>query len=106
MPIRDRNDAPLPPVEEIEAGETETWLNASDLAAGSYVEISGFDVGTDVLRVSFDPDHDLPDLDVTIRASGDGADSDVLVGDTLIAVLLDAPDVPIEDILVTVQRLQ
>jgi len=99
-------DEALLPIEAIEAGDNETWLNASDLVDGSYAEISGFDVGLDVLNISFDPDHALPSLDVTVRASEDGADSEVLVGDTLIALLVDAPDVPIEDIIVTIQRLQ
>ncbi len=96
---------PLPPVHEIEASEHGAWLDASDLASGSYAEISGFEVGTDVLHITFDPDHDLPDLDVTLRASEDGEDSEILIGGTLIAVLLDAADVPVEDIIVTIERL-
>lgn len=97
---------PLSPVQDLLAGDGGAWLNASDLAAGSYAEISGFEAGTDVLHITFDPDYELPDFDVTIGPSDDGADSEVLVGGTLIAILLDAPDVPIEDIIVILQQLQ
>ena len=102
----DPDGAPLVPVDEIEAGETATWLNASELGAGNYVEMSGFEVGTDVLNITFDPDHGLPGLTVSVQSSEDGNDSEVLVGGSLIAVLMEAADVPVEDIIVAIQSLQ
>lgn len=94
-----------PLAEDNNADTAGTWLNANDLASGGYAEISGFDVGTDVLQVSLDPGHGLPDLTVASRPSEDGADSEILIGDRLVAMLKDAPDVPVEDIVLTIQRL-
>jgi hypothetical protein len=102
---QESDEASLRPVEDITDGDTAAWLNASDLESGSYAEISGFEVGTDILGISLDPDHDLPDLSVTIRASHDGADSEVLIGDKLMAVLVGVADVPAEDIILAIQEL-
>ncbi len=81
--------APLLQVDEIEAGENATWLNAGELGAGNHVEISRFDVGADVLNLTFDADLGVPGFSVSVLPSEDGLDSEVLVGGSLIAVLID-----------------
>ncbi len=98
-------DTAAPQVEDDEPSTSEAWLDASDLAAGSYAEIEGFEVGTDVLRISLDQDHGLPHLDVDVELAANGTDTEVLIGDTLFATILDATGVSPQDIIVQIQRI-
>ena len=96
-------DPPLDPEDGSEPAESDIWLEAGDLDPDGYAEISGFEPGRDVLNVVFEADHGLPDLDVSVQLSEAGDDTEVFVGGRLIAVLLAAPDVMADEIIVSVQ---
>lgn len=94
----------LAPAHTAPAEEDEEWVFASDLADGQPAEISGFEVGKDVLRIQIDPDHELSDLTVSVKESEDGVDSEVSVGGQLLAILRDAPGVLPSDIALEIRR--
>ncbi len=94
---QDRSQGP-----EVELA-SEVWLDDDDLAAGSHAEIEGFEPGSDILRISLDPEHGLTDPQVRVDLSENGTDSEVWIGDRLFAALLDAPGVTPDDVMLQVR---
>lgn len=91
----------IAPVDDIDSEDTH-WVNYDEVTGPGYAEISDFDTGIDVLKITMSSDAAEAGTDVSVEPSVTGLDSEIYVGDTLVAVLIGAMDVPEVDVIVDI----
>lgn len=91
----------IAPVDDIDSEDTH-WVNYDEATGTGYAEISDFDTGIDVLKITMSGDAAETGTDVSVEPSVTGLDSEIYVGDTLVAVLIGAMDVPEVDVIVDI----
>ncbi|ATG48180.1 hypothetical protein CEW89_11760 [Celeribacter ethanolicus] len=85
------------------AGADEFWLYYDANADVGHAEITDFNEGEDMLRVTLDPSESYDGtLDVEVSQTADGLSSQVVVNGDVVAVLYGSPNVTLGDIVVEI----